>query len=343
LADVSVGDARCRRDHAPRARAGPTARLVGGHRAERELVRDRPRSRRRLPADACAPAGSRARTRSTCRLLVAHCALVRWSLRAASLVRARGRLVTVDLASRAPLLAAGADAGLRAVRACAPDILFANHDEMSALVGSRGARKLLDVAPIVASSWARRAAVCCGADQRGRSAGDRGRNEADPRLRTRRRRRRVRCRLPVQPARRRLDRHKPSAAQLRKAHSADIRRGRALSGPRPELACERAAIVAPRCTKQLRRTTGRGSRVDADHRTLRPSDGVEPHAGPRQRSLPARGAGDCRRSRGQAGVGLTDDELEHDRDRARSPARRRARRLPWHSRGRLAGPPCRRR
>jgi sugar/nucleoside kinase (ribokinase family) len=70
-------------------------------------------------------------------------------LSAAEMVRGRGGLVSVDLASRAPLLAAGADYGLRAVRAVAPDVLFANLDEVAALVGRRGARRLLDVAPAV--------------------------------------------------------------------------------------------------------------------------------------------------------------------------------------------------
>lgn len=71
------------------------------------------------------------------------------SLHAASLVRARGGLIAVDLASRAPLIAAGADNGLRAVRAASPHVLFANLDEVRALVGRRGARRLLDVAPLV--------------------------------------------------------------------------------------------------------------------------------------------------------------------------------------------------
>jgi len=71
------------------------------------------------------------------------------ALHAVRLVRESGGLVSVDLASRAPLLAAGADNGLRAVRAAAPDLLFANQDEVGALVGRSGARRLLDVAPIV--------------------------------------------------------------------------------------------------------------------------------------------------------------------------------------------------
>src|SRR6186997_489613 len=57
------------------------------------------------------------------------------ALAAAAQVRGRGALVSVDLASRGPLLAAGADNGLRAVRASEPDIVFANVDEVTALVG----------------------------------------------------------------------------------------------------------------------------------------------------------------------------------------------------------------
>ena len=71
------------------------------------------------------------------------------SLAAAAMARRNGALISVDLASRAPLLAAGADKGLRAVRAASPHVLFANLDEVRALVGRRGARRLLDVAPLV--------------------------------------------------------------------------------------------------------------------------------------------------------------------------------------------------
>lgn len=71
------------------------------------------------------------------------------SLAAVAMARGNDALVSVDLASRAPLLAAGADNGLRAVRAASPHVLFANLDEVSALVGRRGARRLLDVAPLI--------------------------------------------------------------------------------------------------------------------------------------------------------------------------------------------------
>jgi sugar/nucleoside kinase (ribokinase family) len=167
-----------------------------------------------------------------------HPPLSEASLRAASLVRARGGLVSVDLASRAPLLAVGADAGLRAVRDCAPDILFANRDEMSALVGARGARKLLDVAPIVVVKLG---SAGCRVLWRG-TAG------AAP----------LEIEVATKPMKATdttgagdafdagflfsllsggFDRDKPSAAQLRKAALSGHRAAaRALSGPRPELA-----------------------------------------------------------------------------------------------------------
>jgi sugar/nucleoside kinase (ribokinase family) len=71
------------------------------------------------------------------------------SLAGVRMTRAHGGLASVDLASSAPLLAAGADNGLRAVRAVSPDVLFANLDEVRALVGRRGVSRLLDIAPVV--------------------------------------------------------------------------------------------------------------------------------------------------------------------------------------------------
>ena len=170
-----------------------------------------------------------------------HPPLSEASLRAAALVRARGGLVSVDLASRAPLLAVGADAGLRAVRACAPDILFANRDEMSALVGARGARKLLDVAPIVVIKLG---SAGCRVLWRG-TAGAAGAAPLEIEVATK----------PIKATDTTgagdafdagflfsllsggFERDKPSAAQLRKAALAGHRAAaRALSGPRPELA-----------------------------------------------------------------------------------------------------------
>lgn len=89
------------------------------------------------------------------------------SLAAAKMVRERGGLVSVDLASRAPLIEAGIDNALRAVRAAAPDVLLANEDEVSALVGGDGARQLVALAPVVAIKMG---ALGCHVLWRGRDA-----------------------------------------------------------------------------------------------------------------------------------------------------------------------------
>jgi len=219
---------------------GPTARLAAlvAPTGERSFVTERG------VADSLSPGALRPRWFARADALhlpaysLLHPPLSEASLHAASLVRARGGLVSVDLASRAPLLAVGADAGLRAVRAAAPDILFANHDEMSALVGPRGARKLLDVAPIVVVKLG---SAGCRVLWRGAAA-------AAP----------LEIEVATKPIKATdttgagdafdagflfsllsggFDRDKPSAAQLRKAALAGHRAAaRALSGPRPELA-----------------------------------------------------------------------------------------------------------
>jgi sugar/nucleoside kinase (ribokinase family) len=71
------------------------------------------------------------------------------ALRAARFAWREGIFISVDLASRRPLLAGGPDAAKAAIAAVAPDVLFANHDEASALVGPRNLRSLLELAPIV--------------------------------------------------------------------------------------------------------------------------------------------------------------------------------------------------
>jgi sugar/nucleoside kinase (ribokinase family) len=60
---------------------------------------------------------------------------------------AADRLVSIDLASRGPLLAQGRAAARRLIADAQPDILFANADEASALVGS-DVQRLLGLAPI---------------------------------------------------------------------------------------------------------------------------------------------------------------------------------------------------
>jgi sugar/nucleoside kinase (ribokinase family) len=61
--------------------------------------------------------------------------------------RSSGRLVSIDLASRRPLLARGRVAARSLIAGAGPDLLFTNADEARALVG-RDARRLLELAPI---------------------------------------------------------------------------------------------------------------------------------------------------------------------------------------------------
>ena len=71
------------------------------------------------------------------------------SLRAARVARSGGALVSVDLASRRPLLAGGSVAARATIAAVKCDVLFANRDEAAALVGPRNMAQLLELAPIV--------------------------------------------------------------------------------------------------------------------------------------------------------------------------------------------------
>ena len=66
-------------------------------------------------------------------------------------VRARGVLVSVDLASRRPIQDAGPEQVTDLLRRLAPDVLLCNRDEARALLGSAmRLRRLLDIAPTVA-------------------------------------------------------------------------------------------------------------------------------------------------------------------------------------------------
>lgn len=71
------------------------------------------------------------------------------ALVAAARVVEAGGLVSVDLASRKPLLERGRAAAWAMIGGVTPDILFANRDETTALVGARGVRRLLELAPVV--------------------------------------------------------------------------------------------------------------------------------------------------------------------------------------------------
>jgi sugar/nucleoside kinase (ribokinase family) len=69
--------------------------------------------------------------------------------RAVQLARIAGAAVSVDLASRRPLLARGRRTAWERIAAVSPDLLFANDAEAAALTGPRGDGKLLELAPIV--------------------------------------------------------------------------------------------------------------------------------------------------------------------------------------------------
>jgi len=78
---------------------------------------------------------------------------------AARLARADGALVTIDLASVGPLLAAGRRAAVALIDEVAPDLLFATADEAQALMGARGADGLLDLAPVAVVKRGRKGAT----------------------------------------------------------------------------------------------------------------------------------------------------------------------------------------
>lgn len=67
--------------------------------------------------------------------------------RAVTLAREAGSLVSVDLASIAPLLANGRRAARALIESVAPDLLFATAAEAEALLGRRAVDGLLDLAP----------------------------------------------------------------------------------------------------------------------------------------------------------------------------------------------------
>lgn len=63
--------------------------------------------------------------------------------------RAAGALVSVDLASRGPLLGLGRREASQRIAQLDADVLLANLDEADALVGRRNERRLLELAPLV--------------------------------------------------------------------------------------------------------------------------------------------------------------------------------------------------
>ena len=132
-------------------RAGRTARIValvepGG---ERTFVTDRGAADQLTPEDLRAAwfAGAAGLHLPAYSLL--NEPLGAAARRAAELARAAGATVSVDLASRRPLLSHGRRTAWERIAALAPDLLFANAGEAAALAGARGEHHLLDLAPVV--------------------------------------------------------------------------------------------------------------------------------------------------------------------------------------------------
>lgn len=71
------------------------------------------------------------------------------AMRGAAIAQERGALLSVDLSSRAPLLATGTRRAWQILTELRPTILFGNGGEVTALTGERQEERLLRVAPIV--------------------------------------------------------------------------------------------------------------------------------------------------------------------------------------------------
>ncbi|MET1232680.1 MAG: carbohydrate kinase family protein, partial [Candidatus Limnocylindrales bacterium] len=71
------------------------------------------------------------------------------ALRAVQLARAAGAMVSVDLASRQPILDLGPGEAWSRIASVTPDVLFANASEAEAILEGRTERALLDLAAIV--------------------------------------------------------------------------------------------------------------------------------------------------------------------------------------------------
>src|SRR5581483_11690243 len=68
--------------------------------------------------------------------------------RALELARARGALVSVDLASTLPLLSEGRRAAMERLARARPDILFTTAAEAQALLGGGSVERLLEIAAV---------------------------------------------------------------------------------------------------------------------------------------------------------------------------------------------------
>ncbi len=135
--------------HAPRVPA-PTARIVvlvapGG---ERSFATERGAADGLLPAH-LRPAWFRHDGLHLPAYSLFNAPLRDAAFAAAEMARSAGAAISVDLASRRPLLARGRQAARRDLLALAPDLLVANDEEAAALRGGRPREVLLDLAPVV--------------------------------------------------------------------------------------------------------------------------------------------------------------------------------------------------
>ncbi len=138
------------RVHAVRV-AGPTGRLVAlvAPDGERSFVTDR------SAADGLTAAAVNARwLRGADVLHVPAYSLLAPTVteaveRTVALARGEGARLSIDLASAAPLLAAGPATMRRRIAGLAPDLLFGNLDEVEAMTGARDGLALLELAPLV--------------------------------------------------------------------------------------------------------------------------------------------------------------------------------------------------
>lgn len=139
------------------ARTARIAVLVGPG-GERSFVPDRGAADRLEPADLRADwfAGAQALHLPAYSLLGEP--LGASGRRAIELARTAGAIVSVDLASVAPLMAGGRHAARELVAAAAPDILFATGAEAEALLGGGPLDHLLDVAGIAVVKRGRKGA-----------------------------------------------------------------------------------------------------------------------------------------------------------------------------------------
>ena len=161
--------------HAVRVAGAATGRIgvvvePGG---ERSFVTERAAALRLAPADLRAAwfAGADAVHLPAYSLLDQPLGLA--GLEACRLAHAAGALVTVDLSSSAPLLAAGRRAALALIREAAPDLLFATRDEASALLGAGREDRLADLAPMAVLKMGRQGAAVLLRDAAGGSGGTR--------------------------------------------------------------------------------------------------------------------------------------------------------------------------